>query len=307
MVEHGEAVEFLLDNGEAARNVPRSLTEGGHKLLSLEKKETYHVLVLEKSALTFESREPVREYASEKITRNGREPAKDPVMVEETIELIVNDTKLSSIVTTTELHKELAIGYLVTEGAVRDGNDIEDITESSGRVFLKIRSFDNFDLQHELRSSGCVGIKWKKRHDDKYLPVGQTFKIDILLDSIKFLYDEIQDSTGGAHTASLVDANGRLRDKSLDSGRHNAIDKVVGMAILNRDDLTRMFLVSSGRQPAGMVMKAARAGIPLIISKSAPVSSGIDSAIRSNITLCCFATAEKVKVFSAPERITGGK
>ncbi len=307
MVEHGEAVEFLLDNGEAARNVPRSLTEGGHKLLSLEEKETYHVLVLEKSALTFESREPVREYASEKITRNGREPAKDPVMVEETIELIVNDTKLSSIVTTTELHKELAIGYLVTEGAVRDGNDIEDITESSDRVFLKIRSFDNFNLQHELRSSGCVGIKWEKRHDDKYLPVGQTFKIDILLDSIKFLYDEIQDSTGGAHTASLVDANDRLRYKALDIGRHNAIDKVVGMAILNRDDLTRMFLVSSGRQPAGMVMKAARAGIPLIISKSAPVSSGIDSAIRSNITLCCFATAEKVKVFSAPERITGGK
>jgi FdhD protein len=120
---------------------------------------------------------------------------------------------------------------------------------------------------------------------------------------MKHLYDETQDKTGGAHTASLVDADGNLRYKAIDIGRHNAIDKVVGMAFMNGDDLSRMFLVSSGRQPAGMVMKAVRAGIPLIISKSAPISSGIDSARRANITLCCYATAEKVKVFSAPERI----
>jgi FdhD protein len=304
MMDSGETVKFLLDDGEPARNVPRSLKEEGHRVLGMETRYGYHVLTLEKAFLDARSGGPVREYPSIRITRSGREPATDPVMMEETVELIVNDTKLASIVTTPDLRKELAVGYMVTEGAVKDRNDIEEINASGNRVYLKISSFDHFNHWHELRSSGCIGLNWDKRDDELHVPAKQVFAIDILLDGIKYLYDETQQSTGGAHTASLVDVDGGLRYKALDIGRHNAIDKVVGMATLNRDDLSEMFLVSSGRQPAGMVMKAARAGIPLIISKSAPVSSGIESAIRSNITLCCFATAEKIKVFSAHERIT---
>jgi FdhD protein len=299
MVDSGEIVEFLLDDGEPVKNVPQSLKAEGHKLLGLEEKEGYYVLTLEAAFLSARPMESVRQYSSIKITRNGREPATDPVMVEETIQLIVNGTKLSSIVTTPDLHKELAVGYMVTEGAVKDGNDIEEVMEKDGWVFLKIRSFERSDFWHELRSSGCIGVK----DEEVNLKAKQTFRIDVLLESLRHLYDETQDRTGGVHSASLVGADGNLKYKALDIGRHNAIDKVVGMAVLNGDDLSKMFLVSSGRQPAGMVMKTVRAGIPLIISKGAPVSSGIDSAIRSNLTLCCFATTEKVKVFSAPERI----
>lgn len=248
--------------------------------------------------------ETVKDYHSVKITRAGKEPATDPVMVEETIELVINGTKLSSIVTTPDLHKELAIGYMVTEGAVKDKSDIEDVMEKDGKVFLKVRSFDHFDLWYELRSSGCIGVNWEKRDEDLNIPVVQTFRIDVLLDSMKYLYDETQDRTKGAHSASLVDAEGNLKYKALDIGRHNAIDKVVGMATLAGDDLTKLFLISSGRQPAGMVMKVVRAGIPLIMSKAAPISSGIDSARRANITLCCFSSTEKLKAFSASERIT---
>ncbi len=303
MFEPGEIVEILLDEGEPAKNVPRSLTAEGHRLLGLERKDGYYVLTLENTPRHTGAVESVRDYSSTKITREGAEPATDPVMVEETIDLIVNGTKLSAIVTTPELHRELAVGYLVTEGAIQDRNDIESIEEKNGWVLLQIRSFDHFSHWYELRSSGCIGINWERRDEDVTVPTEQTFSISVLLESMKFLYDETQDRTGGAHTASLVNADGMLKYKALDIGRHNAIDKVVGMAVLNGDDLSKMFLVSSGRQPAGMVMKAARAGIPLIISKAAPVSSGIDSARRSNVTLCCFATSEKMKVFSVPERI----
>lgn len=247
--------------------------------------------------------EPVRHYSSLLITRDDRSPAIDPVMVEETIQLIVNGAKLSSIVTTPHLHKELAVGHMVTEGALTNLNDIEEIAEKDGCVSLTIRSFPRLDLRYELRTSGSTGIDWDTRDDDRFLPVRQTFRTEVLLDSVKNLYDDTQNRTGGAHSASLVDTDGTLRYKAIDIGRHNAIDKVVGMAFLNGDDLSRMFLVSSGRQPAGMVMKAVRAGIPLIISKAAPISSGIDSALRANITLCCYATREKCKAFSAPERI----
>jgi len=303
MIDPGEIVQFMLDEGEPARNVTRTLKAEGHKILGHEQKGGYSVVTLEVSSPDERPGEPVREYAATKITRDGREPATDPVMVEETIELLVNGTRLSSIVTTPDLHKELAVGYMVTEGAIKTRADIESVEEKDGGVIVTIRSFEHFDVWYELRSSGCIGLNWEKRDDDIVLPVEQTFRTDVLLESMKHIYDVTQDKTGGAHSASLVDADGNLRYKALDIGRHNAIDKVVGMAFLNGDDLSKMFLVSSGRQPAGMVMKAARAGVPLIITKSAPISSGIDSALRANITLCCYATREKLKVFSAPERI----
>lgn len=299
----GDVVRFLLDKGEQAENIPGNLEAGGHSVLGLEEKSGYCLLTLLVSAVDTKRRDRISEYPSMKITRNGREPATDPVMIEETIDVIVNGRKLTSIVTTTDLHRELAVGHMITEGVVREQGDILDVTEKDGRVFLTIRGLETFEPGYELRTSGFMGMQWDKRVDDMVLPVHQTFTAGTLLDSVHNLYDATQNRTGGAHTASLVDSEGSLKFKALDIGRHNAIDKVVGMAVLNCDDLTRMFLVSSGRQPAGMVMKAARAGIPLIISKAAPISSGVDSALRTNITLCCYATSEKFKAFSAPERI----
>lgn len=303
MFEPEELVEILLDEGEPVRNVPRNLKAEGHRLLGLEKQDDHYVLRVKNTPCHSSPLDSVKVYSSSRISREGSEPATDPVMVEETIELIVNGRKLSSIVTTPDLHKELAVGYLVTEGAIKSRADIESIEEKGTWLMLRIRSFDQFNVWHELRSSGCVGINWDRHDEDLRLPVQQKFMIDVLLDSMRYLYDETQDQTGGAHTASLVSPDGRLQYKAVDIGRHNAIDKVVGMAVLNGDDLSKMFLVSSGRQPAGMVMKAARAGIPLVISKAAPISSGIDSARRAYVTLCCFATSEKMKVFSVPDRI----
>ncbi|HTY91442.1 MAG TPA: formate dehydrogenase accessory sulfurtransferase FdhD [Methanocella sp.] len=245
----------------------------------------------------------VKDYDSLKVTRSGAEPAKDPVIVETTIDLLVNGTRLSSIVTTPEMHKELVVGYLITEGAVRSRDDIQGIEQKGNKVDVKIKNFEHFDLWYELRSSGCIGINWENRDEDLFLKVEQKFAIGVILDSLKYLYSDVHDRTRGAHMACVVDADGKARHTALDVGRHNAIDKVVGAATLEGLDITKLFLLSSGRQPAGMVMKAARAGIPLVVSKAAPVSSGIDSARRANLTLCCFADKEKVKAFSCPERI----
>jgi FdhD protein len=201
------------------------------------------------------------------------------------------------------MHKELVVGYLITEGAVRSKDDIQGIEQKDNKVDVKIKNFEHFDLWYELRSSGCIGINWEHRDEDLFLPVGQKFNIDVILDSLKYLYSDIHERTRGAHMACLVDAQGNSKYTALDVGRHNAIDKVVGAATLEGADITKLFLLSSGRQPAGMVMKAARAGVPLVVSKAAPISSGIDGARRANLTLCCFADKEKLKAFSCPERI----
>ena len=247
--------------------------------------------------------ESVKVYECLQVTRSGAEAMPDPVMVEETIDLVINGTKLSSIVTTPDRHRELAVGYMITEGAVQGPGDIQDIREDGNKVFLKIRSFEHFDLWYELRSSGCIGVNWEHRDDNVSLPVARKFPIGAILDSVRYLRTEEQDRTHGTHVACLVAADGTLKHQAMDIGRHNAVDKVVGMATLAGDDLTQLFLVSSGRQPAGMVMKAVRAKIPLVVSKAAPISSGVDSARRANLTLCCFTTREKTNVFSVPERI----
>lgn len=245
----------------------------------------------------------IKEYDSVRVTMEGKEPAKDPVLVEETIDLLLNGRKISSIVTTPEQHKELVVGYLITEGAIQSKDDILGVKEKGQQVDVSVRSFDHFDLWYELRSSGCIGIHWEQRDDDITLPVSQLFPVKSVLESVKYLYSEEHELTRGAHTACLIDAEGKLLYKALDVGRHNAIDKVIGAATLDGVDITKLFLLSSGRQPAGMVMKAVRARIPMIVTKGAPMSSGIDSARRANLTLVCYTDGKKAKVFSAPDRV----
>jgi FdhD protein len=245
----------------------------------------------------------IKEYDSIRVTLEGKEPAKDPVLVEETIDLLLNGRKISSIVTTPEQHKELVVGYLITEGAIQSKDDILGVKEKGQQVDVSVRSFDHFDLWYELRSSGCIGIHWEQRDDDITIPVSQLFPAKSVLGAVKYLYSEEHDLTKGAHTACLIDAEGNLLYKAQDVGRHNAVDKVIGAATLGGVDVTKLMLLSSGRQPAGMVMKAVRTRIPLIGTKGAPMSSGIDSARRANLTLVCYNDGKKAKIFSAPERV----
>ncbi len=92
-----------------------------------------------------------------------------------------------------------------------------------------------------------------------------------------------------------------MRAQAVDVGRHSAVDKVIGAFAGN--DFSDTFLVSSGIQPAGMVLKAARAVIPLIVSKAAPINTGIESALQTGVTLVYFAGAEQFSVYSHKERI----
>ena len=98
--------------------------------------------------------------------------------------------------------------------------------------------------------------------------------------------------------------DGRMRYQAIDVGRHNAFDKVVGRACFDGIDLSSHFLLSSGRQSAGMVMKAARAGIPLVATKTAPLNTGIEAAEKTGICLVCFVSKEKLSVFTHPERVS---
>ncbi len=224
------------------------------------------------------------------------------VAVEDTIELFVNKTPIASILATPEMLKELAIGYLICEGLVKNTDNITDFKIDEKRIYITVEETEHLELWRELRSSGCVGVKWEE-NESISITSSTRFGADAICKSLGFLESEIYRETHGTHAACLMNNEGKCVAKAIDVGRHNAFDKVVGYAYLNGIDVSEYFIFSSGRQSAGMVLKAARAGIPLVATKTAPLNSGIDAAQRTGVCLVCFVSNNKLTVFSHPERL----
>jgi len=224
------------------------------------------------------------------------------VAVESTIEIFLNKMPIASLLATPEMLKELAIGYLICEGLVKNADHITDLKIDEKRIYIGVEETEHLELWRELRSSGCVGVKWEE-NESITITSSTRFSMDAICKSLGFLESEIYRETHGTHAACLMNTKGDCVTKAIDVGRHNAFDKVVGYAYLNGIDVSEHFIFSSGRQSAGMVLKAARAGIPLVATKTAPLNSGIDAAQRTGVCLVCFVSKDKISVFSHPERL----
>ena len=112
--------------------------------------------------------------------------------------------------------------------------------------------------------------------------------------------------TGGLHATGLFEPDGTALHSREDVGRHNAMDKVVGRALLDgRLPLGERILCVSGRLSFELVQKAAVAGAPILVGVGAPSSLAIALADDRGITLCGFARGGRVNVYTHPQRVTG--
>lgn len=221
---------------------------------------------------------------------------------------------------------ELAAGFVLTEGVAQRGQittvdyceavDRSDPTTRYNHVTVRLSVpwEQQGDTRYFAASSSC-GMCGKATIDQietecRFLPAGVPFARDL----IPHLPDRLRraqkafDRTGGLHAAGLFDRAGNLCCAREDVGRHNAVDKVVGATVLNRDlpDPADVALAVSGRVSFEIVQKAAMAGIGLIAAVSAPSSLAVAAATRLGVTLAAFVRGETYNVYSHPERIEFG-
>lgn len=237
-------------------------------------------------------------------------------MCEEPLTILLGGQPLVTLMRTPGLDRELAVGYLITEGFIASAADIgllahcEDTSQPWGGTLrvelvpgtMLLRSPDT----HRQVFSSCslcgVEVVAQVAEEVRAFPTGQARARDVC-ELARRLRDHqpLFQATGGTHAAGLADCPLGAAAPVLvceDIGRHNALDKVVGAAALQRLELQRPLLFLSGRLSFEMVAKAARAGIGAVAGISAPTALSVELAQRLNMFLAGFVRGETFTVYS---------
>jgi FdhD protein len=244
----------------------------------------------------------------------------DYLAAEEPLEIRINAAPISVTMRTPGHDKELTAGFLLTEGMIESLDQITALRqpelEAGSRsnlveVDLADSIFDPSDLQRNFFRASSCGICGKATIDSirarGLRPPHADFKIDaeMLCDLPGRLRADQQvfGRTGGLHAAALFDATGQLLVLREDIGRHNAVDKVIGWALLQGLlPLSNHVLMVSGRGGFEIVQKALAAGIPIVASVSAPSSLAVKLARELGLTLVGFLRGRRFVVYSGQSR-----
>jgi FdhD protein len=246
----------------------------------------------------------------------GVRSVEDSLAAEEPLEIRVGDTPLTVTMRTPGHDLELAAGFLLTEGIVESPGQIvglRAITPENGvksnvvEAELKDATFDPQRLQRNFFAASSCGICGKASIDAIRLrglrQPDRGFRIDpeLLCRLPEMLRSEqaVFSRTGGLHAAALFDGDGNLMAVREDIGRHNAVDKIVGWALLQGHlPLDRHVMLISGRGGFEIAQKALAAGIPILASVSAPSSLAVKLARELGLTLIGFLRGRRFVVYS---------
>jgi FdhD protein len=252
-------------------------------------------------------------YPAKKIYSDGRAEDVKVLLARECPVKLFLDGKLFTTLFASPLElKELAVGHLITEGVVSfreienvevEGNDVYIRTQKNKQA-ISTETAGEAEKEKKVREKK---IREEKIRKETFVDSNSVFEPEVLFAGTEHLESDTYKLTRGTHLAALIDQSGRLAVQIVDVGRHNAVDKAVGAAFLKDLDLSQHYMLSTGRQPAYMVTKAARAGIPLIATKSMPFDSGVEAAKKANICLIGQLRKESMLIFASEWRVRSYK
>lgn len=231
-------------------------------------------------------------------------------IVEAPVSLTVNGQVWLTFMCTPVNLEAMSVGFLYNEGMIESMEEVEDV-----RV---CEHGDNVDvwLSHGVeqpqswrRTSGCTGgvtaVDALARVDvsfDSGLPKVLPEAVGQLVESL-FQSQSLYRETGGVHTSALSDGE-KIVLVAEDIGRHNTLDKIAGLCLMNQIWPETRILITTGRISSEMLQKAARLKAPILISRTSPSSLSIEMAEHYGITLIGYARRDRFNVYSNPQRVS---
>lgn len=251
------------------------------------------------------------------VTEQTIEQRTDYIAEDTAIHIFLNKYHYGTILCTPEQLEVMVVGHLLSEGLLKSTNEINELViKEDGKCLVTLKP--EIDAQTRISRSqrfarlivsSCGAPNYRPLSEiiNNLPPIDMTLTIpaNVISESVKqlnFIATKFR-KTGGVHVAALYSTKGKLVALAEDVGRHNAVDKVIGVVATKKMDLTKLFLASSGRLTGDIVLKAARTQIPVIASLSAAIRSGLETGNLTKITLIGFVRGKRMNVYTYPERI----
>lgn len=248
----------------------------------------------------------------EKIIENRREEEENFVVTESPITIFLNEQEIITLLATPENLKELAVGFLLSEGWLREDKPIDSVeVDDAGIVRLKVKYPTSFTKKLFLKrtiTSGCGrGVIYYNVLDALSMPKIRS-RQKIFSSNIFHLMQELNRrsvlyrKSGAVHGAALADEKG-IQIFCEDIGRHNAVDKVLGRAFLQGYSPAGKILLTTGRVSSEILVKAAKRRISFIFSYSGPTDLAVKMAQEVGITLTGYIRGRRMKIYAHQQRI----
>ncbi|MCM3643670.1 formate dehydrogenase accessory sulfurtransferase FdhD [Priestia megaterium] len=249
--------------------------------------------------------------------KNGEmESVEDKIVTEFPVTVKINEEEFVTMVCSPQYIEDMVIGYLASEGVIREYKDIKNIwvQEKEGYVHVTIDKLNPYfqNLQNKRYITSCCGasrqgfvfindaLTAKKMNDISVeLSIKDCFQLMNKLQQSAATFQE----TGGVHNAAICDKNGFMLSR-MDIGRHNALDKLYGYCLKNHISIRDKVVVFSGRISSEILLKVAKIGCEIVLSKSAPTELALNLAEELRITTVGFIRNDSLNIYTCPERIS---
>lgn len=241
----------------------------------------------------------------------------DDIVTEYAVTVKINGEEFVTMVCSPEYIEDMVIGYLASEGVIKNFGDIEEIwvQENEGFVHVKLNKMNPFyqNFSNKRYITSCCGMS---RQGFVFVNDALTAKkmndihVRVTPEDCYRLMKELQESafmfkkTGGVHNAALCSLDGGMISR-MDIGRHNALDKIYGHCLKNDIEIRGKILVFSGRISSEILLKVAKIGCEIVVSKSAPTELALQAAEELGITAIGFTRNQAMNVYTCPDRVIG--
>lgn len=246
---------------------------------------------------------------------NEMRPYEDSIVTEFPVTIFLNEEEFATVVCTPEYIEDLVVGFLASEGVIRSYQDIKSllVQEEEGFAYVELHKAHKLSQQFYSKRyiTSCCG---KSRQNFYFYNDARTAKkmteknVSLSVEDCFRLVRDMQDgselfqNTGGVHNAALCNRGGILLSR-MDIGRHNALDKIYGYCLKHNISLEDKIIAFSGRISSEVLLKVAKIGCEVILSKSAPTGLALELAEELGITAVGFIRGHSLNVYTHPERI----